>query len=131
MLENVPDWPGLLEQRGSLLLMSDARLRLDAGPAGETHLVPLEELYFAAEGLPRRVSDQIGSVLQTLALGAAEKEDYPQAHHHLERLRALYPENPQVGCEYLERTGTARPGDAGQSRRGLQGRTLCRRPRPR
>lgn len=93
MLENVPDWPGLLEQRG-FLLMSDAKLRLDAGLL-ENALVPLEELYFLQKDFPG-VSEQIGTILQTLALNAAEKEDYPQAHHHLERLKALYPENPSV-----------------------------------
>lgn len=93
MLENVPDWPGLLDQRG-FLLMSDAKIRMDAGRL-EDALVPLEELYSLQKDFPG-VADQIGSILQTLALGAAEKEDYPQAHHHLERLRSLYPENPSV-----------------------------------
>jgi tetratricopeptide (TPR) repeat protein len=93
MLENVPDWPGLAEQRG-FLLMSDAKIRMDAGRL-EDALVPLEELYYLQKDFPG-VSEQIGNILQTLALGAAEKEDYPQAHHHLERLRALYPENPSV-----------------------------------
>jgi tetratricopeptide (TPR) repeat protein len=95
MLENVPDWPGLMEKRGSLLL-ADARIRLEQGRL-EDALVPLEELYSLQKDFPG-VSDQIGNVLQTLALGAAEKEDYPQAHHHLERLRSLYPDNPQVAA---------------------------------
>ncbi len=93
MLENVPDWPGLGEKRGGLL-MADAKIRMDAGRL-EDALVPLEELYGLQKDFPG-VSDQIGNVLQTLALAAAEKEDYPQAHHHLERLRSLYPDNPQV-----------------------------------
>ena len=93
MLENVPDWPGLAEKRGGLL-MADAKIRMDAGRL-EDALVPLEELYSLQKDFPG-VSQQIGDVLQTLALAAAEKEDYPQAHHHLERLRSLYPENPQV-----------------------------------
>ncbi len=93
MLENVPDWPGLIEKRGALLL-SDAKIRMDQGRL-EDALVPLEELYALQKDFPG-VSDQIGEVLQTLALGAAEKEDYPQAHHHLERLRSLYADNPQV-----------------------------------
>ena len=93
MLENVPDWPGLGEKRGGLL-MADAKIRMDAGRL-EDALVPLEELYSLQKDFPG-VSDQIGNVLQTLALSAAEKEDYPQAHHHLERLRSLYPDNPQV-----------------------------------
>ncbi len=93
MLENVPDWPGLGEKRGGLL-MADAQIRMDAGRL-EDALVPLEELHTLQKDFPG-VSEQIGNVLQTLALAAAEKEDYPQAHHHLERLRSLYPENPQV-----------------------------------
>lgn len=93
MLENVPDWPGLMEKQGSLLL-ADAKIRIDQGRL-EDALVPLEELYSIQKEFPG-VRDQIGNVLQTLALGAAEKEDYPQAHHHLERLRSLYPDNPQV-----------------------------------
>ena len=93
MLENVPDWPGLGEKRGNLLL-SDAKIRMDAGRL-EDALVPLEELYSLDKGFPS-VSEQVGNVLQTLALTAAEQEDYPQAHHHLERLRSLYPNNPQV-----------------------------------
>ncbi len=93
MLENVPDWPGLGEKRGGLL-MADAKIRMDAGRL-EDALVPLEELYTLQKDFPG-VSDQIGNVLQTLALASAEKEDYPQAHHHLERLRSLYPDNPQV-----------------------------------
>jgi len=93
MLENVPDWPGLGEKRGGLLL-EDAKIRMDAGRL-EDALVPLEELNSLQADFPG-VSEQIGNVLQTLALGAAAKEDYPQAHHHLERLRSLYPNNPQV-----------------------------------
>ena len=93
MLENVPDWPGLGEKRGTLLL-ADAKIRMDAGRL-EDALVPLEELYSLDKGFPG-VSEQIGNVLQTLATEAAGNEDYPQAHHHLERLRSLYPDNPQV-----------------------------------
>lgn len=93
MLENVPDWPGLAEKRGRLLL-ADAKIRLESGRL-EDALVPLEELHSLQKDFPG-VSEQVGNVLQTLALGAAEKEDYPQALHHLERLRSLYPENPQV-----------------------------------
>ena len=93
LLENVPDWPGLLEKRGGLLL-ADAKIRMDAGRL-EDSLVPLEEIYSLQKDFPG-TSEQIGNVLRTLALGAAGKEDYPQAHHHLERLRALYPNNPQV-----------------------------------
>ncbi len=93
MLENVPDWPGLVDKRGGLL-MADAKIRMDAGRL-EDALVPLEELYSLKKDFPG-ASDQIGNVLQTLALDAAEQEDYPQAHHHLERLRSLYPENTQV-----------------------------------
>ncbi len=93
MLENVPDWPGLEQYRGNLLL-ADAKIRLDSGRL-EDALVPLEELHSRQKDFPG-VSQQVGNVLQILALGAAEKEDYPQALHHLERLRSLYPDNPQV-----------------------------------
>ncbi len=83
-----------------------ARLARSAGAAGipvdvrcqaaarcgqlENALVPLESSISCRKDFPG-VSEQIGTILQTLALNAAEKEDYPQAHHHLERLKALYP----------------------------------------
>lgn len=93
MLENVPDWPGLGDQRG-FLLMADSKIRMDAGRL-EDALVPLEELFSLQKDYPG-LADLIGNVLQTLAQGAAMKEDYPQAHYHLERLRSLYPDSPQV-----------------------------------
>lgn len=93
LLENVPDWPGLIEKRGGLLI-ADADLRMAAGRL-EDALVPLEELYALKADFPG-VSEKIGNVLQTLALTAAEREDYPQAHYHLERLRSLYPNHPMV-----------------------------------
>ncbi|RLS53878.1 MAG: hypothetical protein DWH91_13270 [Planctomycetota bacterium] len=93
MLDKVPTWPGLSEQTNALL-MADAKLRIAAGRL-EDALVPLQEIHSRQSDYVG-VTEAVGNVLQTMSLAAAEQEDYPQAHHHLERLRALYPNHPQV-----------------------------------
>ncbi len=95
MLDKVPTWPGLSDQINGLL-MADAKLRIDVGRL-EDALVPLEELHSRQPDFVG-LAESVGDVLQRLALTAAEAEDYPQAHHQLERLRSLYPNSPEVGA---------------------------------
>jgi len=87
------NWAGVAE-RHNTLVMTDARLRLEAGQA-EAALVLAEEVFGrnrSQAGLPQLAEAAISALVNQ----AWEKKDPRSVQHYLGRLRKMFPESPEV-----------------------------------